>query len=63
MLQLGNLALSPQLKQLLLSALATALKLTQHIPNRMQSFIDIHIECKRALPEQMILNKHAILLH
>ena len=54
--------LSPQLKQLLLSASATALKLTQNITIRMQSFINIHIECKRAPLEQIILNKHAILL-
>ena len=47
------LALSPQLKQLLLSASANAL--TQKVTNRMQSFIDIHTECDRALPEQMIL--------
>ena len=29
----------------------------------MQSFVNLHIECKRALPDQMILYKHAILLH
>ena len=29
----------------------------------MQSFVNIHTECNRALPEQMILYKHAILLH
>ena len=29
----------------------------------MQSFVNIHYECNRALPEQMILYKHAILLH
>ena len=28
----------------------------------MQSFVNLHIECKRALPDQMILYKHAILL-
>ena len=28
-----------------------------------KSFINVHIECKHALPEQMILYKHAILLH
>ena len=55
--------LAPQLKQLLLSASATALKLSQKMPDRMQSFINIHTECKRALPEQMINYKHAILLH
>ena len=29
----------------------------------MQSFIDIHLECNFALPEQMIVYKYAILLH
>jgi hypothetical protein len=55
--------LSPDLKQMLLSASANALKLTQNNPNYMQSFVDIHKSCKRALPEQMILYKHAILLY
>ena len=55
--------LAPQLKQLLLSASATALKITQRTPNPMQSFIDIHTECKRALPEQMMIYKHSLLLH
>ena len=55
--------LSPQLKQSLLSASATALKITQKVQNRMQSFVNIHLECKRALPEQMIVYKHALLLH
>ena len=55
--------LAPELKQILLSASANALKLSQHVPNQMQSFISIHEECKRALPEQMMLYKHAIMLH
>ena len=55
--------LSPQLKKLLLSASANALKLTQVVPDRMQSFISIHIECKRALPDQMMMYKHSIMLH
>ena len=55
--------LSPRLKQLLLSASATALKITQKSQNRMQSFVSIHLECNRALPEQMIVYKHALLLH
>ena len=29
----------------------------------MQSFVNIHLECKLALPEQMIIYKHSILLH
>ena len=43
--------------------MAAALKLTQNLPNRMQSFVNIHIECKCAILEQMILYKPAILLH
>ena len=54
--------LSPQFKQLLLSASAAALKLSQSVQNRMHSFANKHIECKRALQEQMIIYKHAILL-
>ena len=56
-------SLAPELKQILLSASAIALKLSQPVTNRMQSFINVHIECKRAQPEQMMLYKHAILLH
>ena len=40
-----------------------ALKLTPKAPNRTKSFINIHEECKRALPEKMILYKHSIVLH
>ena len=40
----------PTAKELLLSASATALKLKQKITNRMQSFGNIHIGCKHALP-------------
>ena len=29
----------------------------------MQSFVNIHLECKRVLPEQMMFYKHSILLH
>ena len=29
----------------------------------MQSFFNIHLECKCVLPEQMIVYKHSILLH
>ena len=47
--------LSPQLEQLLLSSSAAALKLSQNVPDRMQSFINIHSECNCALPEEMIL--------
>ena len=55
--------LSPQLEQLIISGSANALKLTQKIPNRMQSFVDIHVECNCVPPEQMILYKHAIVLY
>ena len=55
--------LKPPLKQLLLSASANALKLSQRSPNRYESFIDIHKSCDRATPNQMMNYKHAILLH
>ena len=55
--------LCPELKQMLLSSSANALKLSQINPNYMQSFVDVHKCCKRALPEQMFLYKHAIMLH
>ena len=55
--------LAPELKQLLMSASANALKLSQPVTNQMQSYVDVHKECKRAQPEQMMLYKHAIMLH
>ena len=55
--------LAPELKQILLSASATALKLSQLVTNQMQSFINVHTECERALPEQMMMYKHAKMLH
>ena len=57
-LEIWNLpTLSPQLKQSLLSAKSMALKLTQKVPNRMQSLINIHEESKNALPQKMIFFK------
>ena len=55
--------LKPQIKQLLMSASANALKITQRTPNPFESFIDVHKSCKRATPNQIIAYKHAILLH
>ena len=55
--------LKPELNQLLLAASAKALKVSQKHPDRMESFVDVHKQCKRALPQQMIEYKHAILLH
>jgi hypothetical protein len=55
--------LKPTLKQLLLSASANALKLCQRTPNMYESFINVHKSCQRATPNQMIMYKHAILLH
>ena len=55
--------LKPEIKQHLLSASANALKLAQHVPDRMESFINIHVNAKRATPEIFLLYKHAILLH
>ena len=55
--------LAPDLERRLLSTSAKALKLSQYNPDYMQLFIDIHTSCKRALSKQMVLYKHAILLH
>ena len=55
--------LKPTLKQMLLSASANALKLSQNRPDVYESFINIHKSCNRAQPEQLITYKHAILLH
>ena len=56
-------ALKPQIKQLLLSASATALKLSQRKPDPMESFLNIHLRSNRATPENFLVYKHAILLH
>jgi hypothetical protein len=55
--------LKPPLKQLLLSASANALKLSQRTPDVFESYINIHKSCNRASPEQMVVYKHAIILH
>ena len=55
--------LKPELNQMILAASANALKTSQRHPDRMESFINIHKSCKRALPHQIIEYKHAILLH
>ena len=55
--------LKPELNQLLLAASAKALKVSQRHPDRMESFVNVHKQCKRALPPRMIEYKHAILLH
>jgi hypothetical protein len=56
-------SLNPPLKQMLLSASANALKLSQNRPDFYESFINIHKSCNRAQPDQLITYKHAILLH
>jgi hypothetical protein len=55
--------LKPQIKQLLLSASANALKITQRPPDPMESFLNIHKSTKRATPEKYLLYKHSILLY
>ena len=55
--------LKPPLKQLLLSASADELKLSQRSSDIYELYIDVHKSCKRATPNQMITYKHAILLH
>ena len=37
--------------------------MSQRNPNTFESFNDIHVSCKRATPNQMIVYKHAILTH
>ena len=56
-------SLSPDLKQQLLSTSTNALKLSQTSPSFMKTFVNIPKECKRSQLEQMIIYKHAILLH
>ena len=55
--------LKPELNQMLLSASAKALKITQKNPNAMESYVNVHKSCERALPNQLLEYKHAILLH
>ena len=55
--------LKPELKQKILSASANALKISQRNPDPMESYINVHNNCKRALPNQMMEYKHSILLH
>ena len=46
--------LAPELKQILMSASANALKLLQPVTNQMQSYINVHKYCNRAHPNQII---------
>ena len=55
--------LKPELKQHLLSASANALKLAQLHLDRMESFINVHKNTNRAVPDKLLLFKHAVLLH
>ena len=56
-------SLKPPLKQLILSSSAKALKLSQKRPDNYESYANIHKSCNRAEPTQMMMYKHAILLH
>ena len=55
--------LKPQLKQLLLSASAIALKLSQRAPDMYELYVNVHKSCNRATPNQIVIYKHALLLH
>ena len=55
--------LNSNLKQLLLSASARALKICMYHPDPFLSFKKIHEINKRALPEQMMVYKHALMLY
>ena len=55
--------LRTDLKQHLLSTWALALKLSKTNRDPLESFLNIHKSSKRAQPEQLLVYKHAILLH
>ena len=55
--------LSPILKQKLLAASANALRIATRNYDRMTSFEQLHAITKRAKPEQMMMYRHALLLH
>ena len=55
--------LSPQLKQKLLSASASALKISTRNYDRMVSFEQLHTLAARANPTQMTKYRHSLLLH
>ena len=42
---------------------ANALKIAQRHPDRMESFINIHNNLKRATPNNLMVFKHTVLLH
>ena len=50
--------LKPALNQLILSASANALKVSQRNPDFFESFVDKHKNCNRATPNKMIIYKH-----
>ena len=56
-------SLKPELKQSILSASARALKLSQTKQDPMESFYNLHKKCQRALPNQIMEYKHALLLY
>ena len=43
------------LKQIIVSASVNTLKLSENYIDYNQSYVDIHKNCKRALPEQMMV--------
>jgi hypothetical protein len=55
-------SLNPNSKQLLMSASAKALRLSINNHSTVYSYIDMHKITNRAIPSQMLLYKHAILL-
>ena len=56
-------SLKHELKHQLLSVSAKALKTSQANPKLMQSIINIHHMCKRAIPHQVMEYQHSIILH
>ena len=52
-----------EVKQMLLSASAGALKILQAQPDSMELYVNVHKVCNRALPHQMIDYYNSILVH
>ena len=55
-------ALKPEMKQILLSTFANALKISQNKLDRYKSFNNIHVACERAHPNQLLTYTNFIIL-
>ena len=55
--------LNQNLKHLLLSASANALKVSYNTYDQSISYLELHIQSKRALPTELCVYKHSLLLY